>query len=362
MARFAVPAFGADDSTDEQVIPFVDAQPMDSKRPMVKWEDLTQWMTPEKEFFAVSHYGLTKVDASSWRLKVEGLVEKPLELSLDDLKSRTKRKITGTLECSGNGASAGFMGAIGNATWTGTPLLDLLKEAGVKPGTTEIAFWGADRGKEKIRNKEYEQNFARTLTRAQITEDVLLAWEMNDQPLSMAHGFPLRLIVPGWFGIAWVKWLTRIEVRDRPLMNRFTARDYVTIRGEHHGSEVEWKETAVGPLQPKSLVGRVTRRSDGTIRITGAAWSRDAIKSVEVQIDGGKWLVAKFEKNPEPRYAWTFWSYDWKNPKPGEHTIVSCATDVKGRMQPGAEDDEIKLKQTYWEANQRYPRKIKLNA
>ena len=240
---------GETDAGEGQVIPFLDDQPIDAKRPMLKWQDLTDWITASKGFFAVSHYGMQKLKGESYRLKVEGLVDKPVELTLDQIMSRPKREYIATLECSGNGASPKFMGAIGNAKWTGTPLAPLLKECGIKEAAVEAAFWGADSGKEKIRDAEYEQNFARALSVADATrDDVLLAWAMNDQPLAAEHGFPIRLIVPGWYGIAWVKWLTRIELRDRRLANRFMARDYVTIRGEKHGGRIEWKETSVGPM------------------------------------------------------------------------------------------------------------------
>jgi DMSO/TMAO reductase YedYZ molybdopterin-dependent catalytic subunit len=360
MARFAPALLAADSSNDGQAIPFLDPQPIDPKKPAVKWEDLRDWITPNHEFFAVSHYGQQSVDAADWRLEVDGLVENPIKLTLEQLKKRPARTTTATLECSGNGAGAGFMGAIGNATWTGTALAPLLKECGLKSGATQIAFWGADQGKEKIRNKEYAQNFARTLTIPQATtEGVLLAWAMNDRPLTANHGFPLRLIVPGWYGIAWVKWLTRIEARDRPLMNRFTARDYVTIRGRRNaGGQIEWTESSVGPLNVKSLVGRVTRRGDGAVRITGAAWAQSPIAKVELKIDDGPWIATELGRSAPD--AWTFWSREWKNPAAGDHTLVSRATDQAGNVQPAADEDAIKLKQTYWEANQQYPRKFRL--
>jgi DMSO/TMAO reductase YedYZ molybdopterin-dependent catalytic subunit len=351
----------ADADARDQVVPFIDPQPADPKRPMLQWQDLQDWITPSSSFFSVGHYGTQKLSAEAYRLKIEGLVENPLELTLDQIMARPKRDHIATLECSGNGASATFMGAIGNAKWTGTPLAPLLKEAGLKPEAIEAAFWGADTGKEKIRNAEYEQNFARALSIADATrEDILLAWAMNDQPLAPGHGFPIRLIVPGWYGIAWVKWLTRIELRDRRLMNRFMARDYVTIRGQRHGDRIEWKETSVGPLNIKSLVARVTRRPDNSLHITGAAWAQDPIKSVELKIDDGPWTPVELDDHDHAPHAWTFWSHDWKNPTPGEHTLVSRATDAQGHVQPAADDDAIKLKKTYWEANQQYPRRIKV--
>jgi DMSO/TMAO reductase YedYZ molybdopterin-dependent catalytic subunit len=363
IARLSPALFAADSpAAGEQLVPFLDPQPVDPKRPMLKWEGLTDWITPDANFFAVSHYHTARVSADDWKLRVEGLVGKPIELSLEQIKSRPVREITATLECSGNGASATFMGAVGNARWTGTSLADLLKDSGVKPEAIEVAFWGADAGKEKIRDHEYEQNFARALPLAEATrEDVILAWEMNGKPLSPEHGFPLRLIVPGWYGIAWVKWLSRIELRDRRLMNRFMARDYVTLRGQKDGDKIEWKESSVGPLNVKSLVGRVTRRPDGSVHVTGAAWANDRITRVDLRVDDGPWVQTELDdQNKSAPHAWAFWSYDLKNPSPGEHTLVSRATDAKERIQPRVDEDVIQLKKTYYEANQQYPRKIKL--
>ena len=363
LGRISPSAFGADAVEEGQLVPFIDPQPIDAKRPMVKWEDLREWITPDNQIFAVSHYGTGKVNLSDWKLKIEGRVEKPVELSLDQIKARPATTLAATLECSGNGSTAGFMGAVGNANWTGTSLASLLAECGIKPEAIEVAFWGADVGKETIRNKPYQQNFARTLRLDQI-KNAILAWDMNGKPLPAAHGAPLRLIVPGLYGIAWVKWLTGIELRDRPLMNRFTARDYVTLRGHKNGDSIEYSETAVGPMQVKSLVGRVTKQSDGSLHLTGAAWSREPIGKVELRVDNSPWfeadLLPRPAGTPAGSPAWTFWSYDWKTPTPGEHTIVSRATDAGGRVQPEADDDFIKLKQTYWEANQQYPRKIKI--
>ena len=345
----------------DQLIPFLDPQPIDPKRPAVKWENLTDWITPADDFFAVSHYGMAKVDEAAWKLKIEGdAIEAPFELNLSQMTARPKTTLTATLECSGNGASASFCGAIGNATWTGTRLADLIKEAKPTADAVEVAFWGADSGKEKIREKEYQQNFARSLSIRDAMElDALLAWETNGQPLAPKHGFPLRLVVPDFYGIAWVKWLTRIEVRSRRLMNRFMARDYVTIRGHRHGDQIEWMESSVARLNVKSAVGKVTRQPDGGIHITGAAWAgASGVAQVELKIDDGPWQQAQLDR-AQP-HTWRFWSYDWKSPTPGEHTLVSRAIDGKGDVQPSADDDAIKLKQTYWEANQQYPRKIRI--
>jgi DMSO/TMAO reductase YedYZ molybdopterin-dependent catalytic subunit len=314
------------------------------------------------DFFAVSHYGVANMDAAHWRLEVSGLVERPKSFSLDELKSRPRKEITATLECSGNGSAKNFMGAVGNARWGGTPLKSLLKECALKSGGIEVVFFAADEKTEKIKDHDYLQNFGRSLSVADALQDkILLAYEMNGKPLPPQHGFPLRLIVPGWYGIAWVKWLKRIEVQDRRFMGRFMARDYVTIRGEERPDGIVWRETSVTRLNVKSIVAGAIRRPDGTLSIGGIAWTDGTpLRSVELKIDEGPWMAARIDHSQQSKYAWSLWNYDWKNPSSGEHTLVSRATDANGTLQPSADDPIIKLKKTYYEANQQYPRKIRI--
>jgi DMSO/TMAO reductase YedYZ molybdopterin-dependent catalytic subunit len=354
-----------DDQADgeAEAIQFLEPQPIDPKRPMLHWDELkiaTDWLTPTPSVYHVSHYGEQKIDAAKWKLEIGGLVERPTTLSLDQVKAMPRSEVVATLECGGNGSSPGFRGAIANVKWAGTPLAPLLKTAGLSADVIEIAFWGADRGKEKIRGGEYEQNFARCLSVPMaMRDDVLLCYEMNGQPLAPGHGFPVRLIVPGWYGIAWVKWLERIDARDRALKTRFMAKDYVTLRGEEVNGRVVWKETLVGPIDVKSVVARVAKMKGGAIRVTGAAWGQSPTKSVELSIDGGPWQPVAVQERKEP-FTWRFWSYDWNDAKPGEHTLVSRAIDAKGRVQPTMDDPEIKLKKTYWEANAQWPRRVKI--
>ncbi len=363
LADFPWARFGLAAEEGETLIPFTDAQPVDPKRPMVKWEDLKDWITPTEQVFAVSHYGTPTVDIDKWRLEIGGLVGKPKSLALDDLKARKKQEVTVTLECSGNSSGPGFLGAVANVRFAGTPLAPLLHECDPLKRGIEVVFFGADEKTEKIREKDYLQNFARSLAVPDALKDeVLLAWEMNGQPLAKEHGAPVRLIVPGWFAVAWVKWLSRIEVLDRRFMNRFMARDYVSIRGEEKDGKTIWRETSVGPIDVKSIVARAVRRKDGTVRFSGAAWADGAgLKKVEVQINGGAWQPAQLvEPKEDTPFAWRFFTFDWKDAKPGEHTVVARAIDAEGRVQPAADDPAIKLKRTYWEANQQYPRRLKL--
>lgn len=346
----------------ETTIPFLDAQPVNPKRPMLQWEQLTEWITPKEQLFAVSHYGTPTVEPTAWQLEIGGLVKRPQKISLAEIKSRRRKSVIATLECSGNSSSPNFLGAIGNLRWTGTPLAPLLKECGLNVRGLEVVFFGADEKVEKIREQDYPQNFARSLSTSDaLSDDVLLAYEMNGEPLSAAHGAPLRLIVPGWFGIAWVKWLNRIEVLDRRYMSKYMAREYVTLRGEEKDGRTIWRETSVGPMDVKSMVARVVRRRDGSLRVSGAAWTDGTpLRRVDLTIDDGPWLATRLDHRRQGRHAWTFWSCDWPGPKPGEHTLVSRATDAAGRSQPAAGEAEIKLKKTYWEANQQYPRRISI--
>ena len=354
---FPVPAEG------ETPIPFLDEQPVSSERAMLDWSKLDSWITPSEQFFSVAHYDKPEIDPASYRLEIGGLVKQAKSFTLDEIKQRPKRETIATLECAGNGVSVKFMGAIGNLRWLGTSVRGLLRACGPLPSATEVVFYGPDQGTEKIRGDDYPQNFARSLPVDEIEKnDVLLIYSMNGEPLNKDHGGPVRLCVPGHYGVSWVKWLSKIELIDRRFMGKFMGRDYVTIRGEEKDGKTIWRETAVNRMRLKSMVGRVLRRPDGSIRITGAVWNDGVspIKSVEVKIDEGAWQVATLGEGQSNRHAWTFWEYVWANPPAGEHTIVSRGIDLSGHAQPSAGDPEIRLKKTYWEATQQYPRKILL--
>jgi DMSO/TMAO reductase YedYZ molybdopterin-dependent catalytic subunit len=345
-----------------RLIPFLDMQP--AARKQTRWAELTNWMTKSEDLYVVSHYNTPTLKAEEHALEIAGLVKKPRTLTLDDIKKRKRKTITATLECGGNGSSPGFMGAIGNVKWTGCSLADLLDECTPLKRGVEVVFFGADERVEKIREKEYPQNFARSLhINDAMREDLLLCYEMNGEPLGKEHGFPLRLVVPGWFGIAWVKWLNRIEVWDRRYMSKYMAQEYVTLRGEERSDKTVWRLTSVAQMDVKSVIARAVKLNDGTVRLAGAAWGDGTpLRSVEVKIDDGPWQPARIDRTPKDKYTWRFFSFDWKNPTPGEHTVVSRATDEEGRVQPSAEEPAIKMKKTYWEANQQWPRRIRIEA
>ena len=327
----------------------------------VLWEKLDSWLTPNDQFFTVAHYDKPVLDAAAWQLQIGGLVQQPLTLSLDDLKARPRQEVTFTVECSGNDGLPFFNAGIGNATWAGTPLAPVLQEAGLLDQGIEVVFFGSDAGVEEVRQMKMPQHFARSLAPADALDPRnLLCYEMNGEPLPQAHGKPVRLIVPGWYGIANVKWLQRIEVLPTRYMGRFMARDYVTIREQQRDGQSVWAETSVGRALLKSAPARVTR-TGGQHRIIGAAWGAP-IAQVEVQIDGGPWLQATIDEGEDAEFAWKLWSVEWRNPASGEHSITSRAIDTEGHIQPAQDDPWITAKRTYWESNGQVTRRVRVVA
>src|SRR6476661_7731750 len=372
LAIMATPDFMfAGQEANEELVPFQNEPP--AKPDTLNWEKLTEWLTPQDQVFSVQHYGIPKVDAAAYELEITGLVDRSRKLSIDILKSLPREDRFMTLECSGNGSAPGFMNAVYNGRWTGTPLWPILKECGIRPGANEVVFFGHDRQAETLRKGTSREltvdvPFGRSLSLDDAMRlNLLLAYECDGIPLAQRNGAPLRLIVPGWYGIANVKWLRRIEVRDRRYMNRFMGRDYVTVRGERHGNEIVFIESSVTRMNLKSVVARVTRRATKgdkvPLKAYGAAWGDGTrIKKVEVQLDKGDWREAILDREPLEKYSWRFFSIELGALEPGKHTIVSRAIDVKGRIQPTAQDDEIALKKTYWEAYQQWPRVIDVKA
>jgi DMSO/TMAO reductase YedYZ molybdopterin-dependent catalytic subunit len=402
-------AFG---HSGDEVVPWLDQPPPSPLPPanignLLVWEELDSWLTPAHNFFYVNHFGPPQdLDESTWRLDITGLVARPQSLSIADLKAHARREVCFTLECSGNNGFPFFIGGIGNARWGGTPLAPLLEEAGVLHQGTEIVFWGADSGKVTIRDNAgilsggktgtvepdstggldltITEQFARSMSvREALSRDNLLCYEMNREPLPPEHGFPLRLIAPGWYGVANVKWLTRIEVLDHRYAGRFMARDYVTIREQEHDGQTVWTFTTVSHDRLKSAPAKVTRRNC-QYTIMGAAWGAP-IAAVQVQIDDGPWTAARLhhpapiaavesQTDDEPStpdttdgpapgarrsgYTWKFWNFEWGTPPPGEHKIRSRAFDIYGNVQPAPDDPFLASKRTYWESNGQITRRV----
>ena len=322
------------------------------------WEQLDSWLTPIDEHFAIKHFSEPALTEADWKLEVNGLVETPLSLTLADIKSRERQEVTFAMECSGNSGFPFFIGGVSNATWGGTALAPLLEEAGVLDEGIEVVFWGADAGEQTWRDEiTFTEHFARSMSVSDaMSEGKLLVYEMNGEPLPSLHGFPLRLIAPGWYGVANVKWLTRIEVMDRRYQGFFMARDYVTIRELEEGGESTWTLTSVTHARIKSAPAKVLKSGE-QYSIMGAAWGAP-IATVEVRIDDGEWLPATIVEGEGSEYAWVFWTLDWDAPTAGEHEITSRATDAEGNVQPAPDDPFLAGKKTYWESNGHITRHI----
>lgn len=347
----------------EEVVPWMDQPGPNPSGGVVEnlqaWEELSAFLTPNDKFFRVSHYDKPVIDEKTWNLEIGGLVKKPMTLTLADIKARPRQEVVFTIECGGNHGFPWFTSGIGTAKWGGTPLAPLLKQAGVTNRGTEVVFWGADSGTEVVRDMKLPQHFARSMSLADaMSSDNLLCYQMNGVALPQPHGAPVRLVAPGWYGIANVKWLTRIEVRDTRYMGRFMARDYVTIREEQRNGQTNFVETSVGRTLLKSAPAKVTRE-DGKYRIVGAAWGAP-VSRVEVQVDGGPWREATIDRSEQAQFAWNIWSVGWTNATPGEHTITSRAIDSEGDVQPTMDDPRISNKKTYWESNGQVTRRIRL--
>ncbi len=353
---------------DEQVIPFLDRSPAAPEAAVraygelnrMDWQKLSEWITPNDQFFAVSHYNRPVIRPEEYKLEITGLVQSPKIYTLEALKRRPRQEVVFTLECAGNHGFDWFTGGIGTARWTGTPLAPLLREAGLKPEGIEVVFFGADAGEEEVRNVKMLQQFSRSLSVSEaMRPEVLLCYEMNGESLPHEHGFPVRLIVPGWYGVANVKWLSRIDVMETRWAGRFMAKDYVTIREEARaGGETVWTQKVVGRARIKSITARVVSRG-GRYQIQGAAWG-GPIHRVEVRVGDGPWIPATITRGQEQEFAWKFWSLDWKDATPGEHTITSRAIDREGNIQPAADDPSLAKKHTYWENNGQITRRIRI--
>jgi DMSO/TMAO reductase YedYZ molybdopterin-dependent catalytic subunit len=373
-----------------EVIPWAD-QPDDVPPPaqsvvgnLLVWEALNSFRTPSDNFFTVKHYELPTIDPAQYRLVIDGLVDRPMSVSLPDIKRRARRAVDFTLECSGNTGLPFFIGGIGNARWAGAPLAPLLREAGIKSEGSEVVFWGEDSGSVTIRDDSgitrkgmtgtvvpdegggldltITERFARSMSVADaMNEENLLCYRMNGGPLPPEHGFPVRLIAPGWYGVANVKWLTRIEVRDQRYTGRFMARDYVTIREEVlPNGDFSWTFSNVGHDRLKSAPAKVVRH-DGRHTVVGVAWGAP-IAAVQVRIDDGPWQPTELI-GPKPSrrgFTWRFWKYEWGTPAAGEHRVTSRALDVAGNVQPAPDDPFLVAKHTYWESNGQITRRVKI--
>ena len=321
------------------------ARPEDLETPL---EGFGQWITPVDQFFVRSHHLVPTVEAAGWKLRIEGAVANPLTLSLAELRQMPRTELVGVLECAGNGR--GFyephmpgvqwqFGAVGNARWAGVRLADVLRKTGVKDTAVEILFDGADTPPGDM------PKFQRGIpTKKALDGNTLLAYEMNGRPLAPQHGFPLRVIAPGWAGDSWVKWLTRIEAREKPFEGFWMTTAY---RHPDHpvtpGAAVDSKQMEpVTALRVKSVIASPPDGfflAPAPVRIHGTAWSGEApVEAVEVSTDFGRsWKEAALGRDEAP-FAWRLWDFPWTPPREGYYVVMARARDASGAVQPLAEE------------------------
>jgi DMSO/TMAO reductase YedYZ molybdopterin-dependent catalytic subunit len=297
-------------------------------------------MTPCRWFFVRSHFETPAIDLNSWRLALSGCVERDLSLSWAELDSMPRDSVFVTIECAGNGRS--FLkrqvegvqwtaGAVGHAEWSGVRLKHVLERARLKPEAKEIVFYGADSGIEHGQ----QLSFARSLPLEKaLHPDTLLATHMNGEKLETSHGSPLRLIVPGWYGVASVKWLTRIDAVAAPFQGYFQTVKYTVQHRTGGGTRTD----IVGPMPVKSEIIRPEEGASlglGANRIFGMAWAGEhAVAAVEVSVDGGSsWQRAELQGIRAP-YSWTAWEYLWESACAGEYSLLARAISENGQVQP----------------------------
>jgi sulfane dehydrogenase subunit SoxC len=301
-------------------------------------------VTPAGLHYLLIHYDVPVVDPASWRLEIGGLVERPLSLTLDDLHARPAVEHAVTMECAGNGrarltprpvSQPWLHEAVGTAVWGGTPLAGLLEEAGLLPDALEVLFTGLDRGIEGGEEQAYQRSLG---LHDALIPDVLLAWEMNGAPLLPQHGFPLRLVVPGWYGMTSVKWLASVEVVAEPF------RGYQMTAAYRYRDEEDDEGEPVTRIQPRALMAppgipdfftRARTVPLGRVELEGRAWSGLApVAGVDVSTDGETWQEAELERDVDGRWAWCRWSFAWEPPGPGEYVLSCRARDEAGDVQP----------------------------
>jgi DMSO/TMAO reductase YedYZ molybdopterin-dependent catalytic subunit len=321
----------------------VTSEPENSETPL---ERVHSWVTPTRWFFVRNHFEVPTLDAESWRLSVTGCVNRSMEWTYEQLTALPERSVFATVECAGNGRSflqpraAGVpwgAGAVGHAEWTGVPLARLLEQAGIQTQTTEIVFTGADRGTEP--DHPGPLSFQRSLPLAKALDpDTLLTTRMNGEPLEPAHGFPVRLLVPGWYGVASVKWLTRIEALQRPFEGYFQTNKYTTRRALSDG-------LASVPIREMNVKAEILRPASDAVlgvgmnRLMGIAWAgEEAVARVEVSTDGGATWCEAERIGPSARYSWTLWEYLWEAGRHGRHALLVRAVSASGNVQPAEHD------------------------
>jgi DMSO/TMAO reductase YedYZ molybdopterin-dependent catalytic subunit len=295
---------------------------------------------PNAHFYVRNHFHIPSIDPTTFRLAVGGCVERPLRLSLADFRQMRSQTLVVTLECAGNGRTLfqpaiegekWNLGAVSTAEWTGVPLVEILDRAGVKPGTQEVLFRGADGG--TVDGHPATITFERSLPLDQArTADALLVYAMNGEALPIQHGYPLRLIVPSWYAVASVKWLTEIDLIDRPFTGHYQVDKYV-YEWERDGGPVREPVTLqrVRALITEPAPDQEVQRGPLTIR--GVAWSGAApVARVDVSVGSGPWQEARLVSERR-RHSWQWWELITRVEEAGTVRLRARATDLADRTQ-----------------------------
>jgi DMSO/TMAO reductase YedYZ molybdopterin-dependent catalytic subunit len=310
-------------------------------------------ITPNDRFYIRNHFAVPAVDAKSWKLKIEGAVTTALQFTYDELLRLPSETKTVTLECAGNGrvylvpkvdGAQWQLGAVSTAEWTGVPLNSLLERAEVDPKAVDVILEGADSGEPAKPSKPAKPiTFSRSVPIDTARHGgILLAYKMNGQPLPLAHGFPVRAIVPGWYGMASVKWLSRIVAVRQPYHGYFQSVDYAYW--QHHDgfpTRVPVTEMQVKSQIARPAIAEVIKKGT-TYRVFGAAWSGNSpISKVEVSTDAGKNYSAATLLDKPVEHTWRLWEYAWHVPDtPDKFTLMAKATDANGNSQPLVRDKD----------------------
>jgi DMSO/TMAO reductase YedYZ molybdopterin-dependent catalytic subunit len=354
----------------ESEVPFTDIpadfNPGDANTPQRRLDirKIDGMLTPKDQFFTTQHFAKPEIDPAGYRLKFTGMVRKPAEFSLADLRAMKSVELVNGFECSGNSPRA-MEGLSSCGRFTGVRLSTVLKQLGVHPAAREVVFFGTDRGPLDIvfrqQTLKLEQQFGRSITLEHAMKpEPLIAYALNGDPLTRNQGFPVRLIMPGWYGVANVKWLSEVHLQEDRYLGNYQARWYRTLRavggtGADNDPQTQFVETEVTRMHVKSVIARV-RKKAGAHEVLGFALSDGTpLKSVEVQIDNGPWQRATLDPS-NTRYSWKLFTYRWEGARAGEHTLVSRATDMNGTVQPAAA--ELSRKKTFLEDNGQFPRKV----
>jgi DMSO/TMAO reductase YedYZ molybdopterin-dependent catalytic subunit len=307
-------------------------------------EALRYDVTPVGLHYLLVHYDIPAVSAEAWRLRIGGQVERELELSLEELRARPAVRERVTMECAGNGraqlvprplSQPWLLEAVGTGEWSGTALRPILEEAGLDREAVEVRFTGIDRGREGGLEQSYERSLP---IEEALRDEVLLAYELNGQPLPPQHGFPLRLVVPGWYGMANVKWLERVTVLDRAFDGYQQRQAYRLRQEEGEDGEPATRMLPRALMVPPGIPDFLTRErivEEAAVILEGRAWSGWApISAVEVSTDGGaSWEDASVAEAPT-RWSWASWRYRWEPAAGGTYELCCRARDDAGNEQP----------------------------